>query len=184
MSQLYQVNAAQVQALNLTAGTYGSQVAISQLRGIGNSPQHDTDEAYNFGAIEHMLSVLTHSTGVLRMTGLDWTALAVMLGTDNDSSGDDSNRNNATAGQNLPYWSLSVAIPVVGGKEAHVHFPYCQLETWPEFDLGEENQFMVPDLDFRAARLQISGTAYKLWYYLEKATTTALQNITAIMGLA
>jgi len=184
-SVLYSVRTAKVWAWDPSAETYGTGVEIPNLQGFSVEPQHDTDELKNLGAIEETLSVLTSMDISISLGGIHWVSMAVMQGTNNSSSGGDTNINEDEGGDDLPYFALAVALPLKSGKEAHLYFPKCQLQSNVPLDISDQNQFVIPDVDIKAMRLRTAaGNTYPVRKYFEKASETALADIDTVFTIA
>lgn len=180
----YNVRAAKIWPWTQSTETYGTGVALNQLRGISIEMQYDTDELKVLGAVEETLAVAVSAEGVLRMAGFE-DGLWDMIGTDDSSSGADTHINNEDGGDDAPYFGLAVAIALKGGGDKHVYLPKVQLQKSVDIDLGEDNQFLIPDLDYKAMRLRLaSGTTYPVRKSFTKATATALADVDDVLGLS
>jgi hypothetical protein len=178
-SILYLVRTMSVYLYNITAETFGTGVAVSNLQGANFDPQHDTDMLKILGAIEESLSVMTHLTVGLSFGGLDWPSLAVMTGTDDSSSGAETHRNDDDGGEDLPYFGAAFALPLKSGREAHIYLPKCQLTKRPAINVSEQNKFAIPDIEMIAMRLRLAaGTTLPVRKYKEVAANTALPTTT------
>lgn len=171
----YLCRAMSVASWNSTAETYGTPASVSNLQGVSIDPQHDNDELKILGAIEETLSVLTSMDLSVSFGGVDWPTMAIMSGTDDESSGGATHRNNDAGGTNMPYFGAWFAFPLSGGREAHVGLPKCQLQSRIPLDVSEQNQFAIPEIDVKAMRLRLAdGTTYDVRFWQEYDAETAL----------
>jgi hypothetical protein len=171
----YSVNKVAVATWNPITEQWGTPQSVQNIQTISFVPEHDTDELKILGAVEELLSVLVSAMVTFQFGGIDWTALTIMGGMDDASSGGDTHINAYEAGgEGMPYFGLAYSIPLKGGAEMHMYVPKCQLtKNIPlEFDM---NKFATPSIDAKAVRLRLAdNTLYQVGKTREKSTATAL----------
>jgi len=174
-----------VASFTISTEQYGAPQAVANVQGVSIEPVHDTDELKILGAIEEGLSVLTAMDIGVSFGGFDWLSLAIMAGTDNESSGAATNINEDEGGTNMPYFGAALAFPLQGGREMHVYLPKCQLQSRIPIDVSEQNQFSIAEIDIRAMRLRLSdGTTLPIRKTMEYDTQTDLPaDFNAAFGL-
>lgn len=180
----YRVRQGKVWPFNPVTEAYGTGVACLNLQSVNFDPMHDTDLLKLLGANQEGLSVLTHINVSLNFGGVHWPSMSVMNGTDNTSSGADTNINEDDGADDMPYFGGAFAISLKGGRDAHVYFPKMQLTKRLPLDI-QQNSFTLPAIDSVALQLVLEdGTPFKVRYYSEKASETALAEIATRIGLS
>jgi hypothetical protein len=174
----YSVSAAKVATFSFATYAYGTPVSLNYLQSISFSPQHDTDQLMNMGAVERMLSVLKSVNVGLKMGGLDWTGLAVMTGMANADSGSGANEEKRNelegGGSGLPYFGAALQLDTDDGTVEHLYIPLLKMDSYPEIS-PEMNKFMIPELKATAGRLRLAaGTTKKIASILTRPAGTAL----------
>lgn len=186
LSVPYLCRAMSVASFSVSTETYGSPESVANVQGVSIEPVHDTDELKILGAVEENLSVLTSMDMSVSFGGFDWTSLAIMAGTDNESSGQTLNINEDEGGTNMPYFGAALAFPLQGGREMHVYVPKCQLQSRIPIDVSEQNQFSIAEIDIKAMRMRLSdGTVLPIRKTMEYDTTTELpSNFNTAFGIS
>lgn len=150
----YSIDSMDVAALDITANSYGTPASMLWVQGFEPDSQIADDDLMNRGALERSLSVLTHYEGTIMGAGLQAAILAILQGSSNSLSGTTPNQVrliDINGGTNAPYWGCIAHLPIDQSGVLLWGFAMCQLSNRLSGSM-EQNQFVVPELEFRALR--------------------------------
>jgi len=173
----YRAHGAVVGQYSPATEMWNTGVAVPNLQGIQIAPMMENDEKNSYGSREHLLSVFVGLEVTLDFVGTHDPSVTEMTGFSSTSSGSgasETRRRRKQGGQNLPYFGLIVGIEAEDEGDVHLIIPYVKLDSLLGLEVAAENQFVVPNVTAKAARLRLAdNTLLDLYNELEHATLTA-----------
>lgn len=152
-------------AYNITANTYSTpaDLAIGQI--VEVEPEADNDQLRSYGSIKRLLTVVIGAKLKIGMGGVDISAMAIMCGISNYTSGLTPNQMRRSlwgaGGSGLPYFGMIGTMASDDGGILAVGLQCCKLNTFPKFTLdGKANKFNVSETDAYAVPVAISSVDY------------------------
>ncbi len=152
----YSINEVEVAQYNMTTEQWGSAVRFDKVGGFENDPQVDEDALKSKGAMERLLSVLTHYEGTIIGAGVDSAVLNILDNTTNTLTGTAGSyirTMDIYGGNASPYFGLIAHLPADDGSVVMLAFPFCVCTTRLNLSM-EQNKFVLPEVGFKAARLR------------------------------